>query len=109
MDTVDQLIYDQQIIITDPLSEQNWFAWSYGKTSVNSDKYYQENLVIGDLPAGAYVLRAAFGGVNFSAQIEVYPGMVNYFTFQGYSGFSIEPPPMPGVEFTPAPIGATIP
>ena len=91
MDTVGQPIYDQQIIITDPVHEQNWFAWSYGKMVANSDPYYQENLLIGDLPAGSYVLRTAFGGMNFNVPLVVHPGMVNYFTFRGYSGFSLEP------------------
>jgi murein DD-endopeptidase MepM/ murein hydrolase activator NlpD len=109
MDTVNQPIYDQPLIITDPVNQQNWFAWSYGKTAVNSDPYYQENLVIGDLPAGKYLLRTAFGGMNFSTPIEVYPGVVNYFSFRGYSGFSLETPPAPGAAFTPAPIGAAIP
>jgi hypothetical protein len=109
IDTVGQPIYDQLLVITDPLKAQNWLAWSYGKTAANSDPYYQENLVIGDLPEGQYLLRAAFGGMNFSVPIEVQAGLVNYFTFRGYKGFSIEPPPMPGAEFTPAPIGAAIP
>ncbi len=109
MDTADQPIYDQQIIVTDPTHEQNWFAWSYGKTAVNSDPYYQENLLIGDLPAGSYLLRAAFGGVNFSIPIEVRAGMVNYFTFHGFFGFSLAPPLAPGADFTPAPLGASIP
>ncbi len=108
-DTNGQPIYDQQLIITDPLREQNWFAWSYGKTAVNSDPYYQEDVLIGDLPAGSYVLRAAFGGVNFNIPIEVHAGMVNYFSFRGYSGFSLEPPPAPGADFTPAPVGASNP
>ena len=109
MDTVDQLVYDQQIIITDPQTELNWFAWSYGKTAVNTDSYYQENLVIGDLPAGSYVLRAAFGGVNFKMPIEVRAGMVNYFTFRGFYGFTSEDPPAPGADFTPAPLETIIP
>jgi murein DD-endopeptidase MepM/ murein hydrolase activator NlpD len=109
MDTAGQLIYDQQLIITDPAHGQNWFAWSYGKTVVNSDPYYQENLLIGDLPAGSYVLRAVFGGMNFSIPIEVHPGMVNYFSFRGFSGFSLEPPAAPGMDFTPAPLGTSIP
>ncbi|MFZ2098279.1 MAG: peptidoglycan DD-metalloendopeptidase family protein [Anaerolineales bacterium] len=108
-DTVGQPIYDQQIIITEPQSEQNWFAWSYGKTTVNSDSYYQENLVIGDLPAGSYILRAAFGGINFRAPIEVHPGMVSYFSFRGYQGFFVEPPPAPGADFTPSPLETPIP
>ena len=109
MDTVGQPIYDQQIIITDPVHEQNWFAWSYGKMVANSDPYYQENLLIGDLPAGSYVLRTAFGGMNFNVPLVVHPGMVNYFTFRGYSGFSIEPPVAPGADFTPAPLETPIP
>jgi murein DD-endopeptidase MepM/ murein hydrolase activator NlpD len=109
MDTASQPIYDQQLIITDPVHEQNWLAWSYGRTAVNSDPYYQENLVIGDLPEGQYLLRTSFGGMNFSVPIIVHAGVVNYFTFQGYSGFTIQQPPMPGAEFTPAPIGAAIP
>jgi hypothetical protein len=109
MDTAGQLIYDQQIIITEPVNEQNWFAWSYGKMVANSDPYYQENLLIGDLPAGSYVLRTAFRGMNFSIPIEVHPGMVNYFTFRGYNGFSLEPPPAPGADFTPAPLETPIP
>lgn len=109
MDGYGQLLYDQQIIITDPATQVNLFAWSYGKTAVNSDSYYQENLVIGDLPAGSYVLRTAFGGANFKMPIQVRPGVVNYFTFRGYWGFTIESPPAPGAEFTPAPIETTIP
>ena len=104
MDTYDQLISDQMIIITEPISEKNLFAWSYGKTSVNSDPYYQENLVVGNMPAGRYLLRIAYGGVYFSAQIEVQPGMVNYFTFRGYYGISVEEPPVPGADFTPSPL-----
>ncbi len=109
MDGIGQLLYDQQIIITDPVKGLNWFAWSYGKTAVNSDNYYQENLVIGDLPAGSYVLRTDFGGLNIRMPIEVQAGMVNYFTFRGYWGFATEPPPAPGVNFTPSPIEAAIP
>jgi murein DD-endopeptidase MepM/ murein hydrolase activator NlpD len=108
-DTVGNLIYDQQLIITDPLLEQNRFAWSYGKSAVNSDLYYQENLVVGDLPAGNYVLRTAFGGMNFSIPIEVRAGVVNYFTFHGYDGFKLESPPAPGANFTPSPITTPIP
>jgi len=104
MDTAGRPLSDQMIIITDVQTEQNWFGWSYGKTSVNSDAYYQENLVVGDMPAGKYLIRIAFGGVYFSGQIEVQPGMVNYFTFRGYRGITIEAPPAPGFDFTPAPL-----
>jgi murein DD-endopeptidase MepM/ murein hydrolase activator NlpD len=109
MDTVEQPIYDQMFIITEPQSEQNMFAWSYGKTSVNSDRYYQENLVVGEMPAGTYRLRTAFGGVYFSAEITVYPGRVSYFTFRGYNGISLDPPSAPDAGFTPAPLQTPAP
>jgi murein DD-endopeptidase MepM/ murein hydrolase activator NlpD len=108
-DTIGQLLYDQQIIITNSDTEQNWFAWSYGKTVVNSDRYYQENLVIGDLPAGSYILRADFGGVSFKVPIQVYPGMVNYFTLRGYWGLTLGLPAAPGADFTPEPFDQAIP
>ena len=108
-DGIGQPLFDQQIIIADPANKQNYLAWSYGKSTVNSDSYYQENLVIGDLPAGSYLLRADFGGASFKAPIEVHPGMVNYFTFRGYWGFTVDKPPAPGVDFTPSPIGTEIP
>ncbi len=108
-DSVGQPIYDQQIIITDPQQELNWFAWSYGKTAVNSDPYYRENLVIGNMPAGTYVIRVAWGGVYFNTPIEVHPGVVNYFTFTGYYGLSVGPPQEPGASFTPAPVENPIP
>jgi murein DD-endopeptidase MepM/ murein hydrolase activator NlpD len=109
MDTYDQLKSDQMVIITNPQSEQNWFAWSYGKSSVNSDAYYRENMVVGNIPEGTYLLRIAYAGVNFSAQIEVQPGMVNYFTFRGFKGITIESPPMPGADFTPSPLETPAP
>ncbi len=109
MDGGDQLLFDHPIIITDQKKELNWFAWSYGKTAVNYDSYYQENMVIGGIPAGSYLLRTDFGGVSFKMPIEVKAGVVNYFTFHGYYGFTIEPPPAPGADFTPAPLAGAIP
>jgi murein DD-endopeptidase MepM/ murein hydrolase activator NlpD len=109
MTTSGQPLYDQMIIITDQQKEENLFAWSYGKTSVNSDPYYQENLVIGGMQAGTYLIRIAFGGMYFNANIDVLPGMVSYFTFKGYEGVSIQTPAPPGAEFTPAPFETPAP
>ncbi len=108
-DGIGQPLFDQQIIIKDAKNELNWFAWSYGKTAVNSDSYYQENLVIGDLPEGSYTLRTEFGGISLKTPIEVRAGMVNYFTFRGYWGFTVGKPPAPGASFTPVPLETSIP
>jgi murein DD-endopeptidase MepM/ murein hydrolase activator NlpD len=109
MNSGGQPLNDQMIIITDPQKEQNWLAWSYGKSSVNSDQYYQENLVIGDMPAGKYKIRIAFGGVNFTAEIDVLPGIVNYFTLNGFDGISTQTPQPPGAEFTALPFETPAP
>jgi hypothetical protein len=92
------------IIVTNSLSGQNWFARSYGAGAANSDPYYRENLAVGDLPAGHYVLRTAYVGLSHIAEIDILPGVVNYFVFRGRDGFSVEPPPLPGADFTPEPL-----
>jgi hypothetical protein len=60
---------------------------------VNSDPYYQENLVIGDLPAGMYTLRIAYAGLYFTQEIEIQAGLVSYFYFYGKGGFELGSPP----------------
>lgn len=104
MDSNGKLVTDQLIIVTNPNTGQNWFARSYGPEAVNSDPYYSENLVIGDLPAGMYQLRTSYAGYNHKSEIEVYPGLVTFFSFRGWDSFSVELPPTPGAEYTPIPI-----
>jgi murein DD-endopeptidase MepM/ murein hydrolase activator NlpD len=98
MDSNDQLVTRQPIIVTSQSNGQNWFGRSYGPESVNSDPYYQENLVIGDLPAGKYTLRVAYAGVYYTQEIEVQAGLVNYFYFRGKGGFEIGPPPSDALD-----------
>ena len=104
LDTGSKPVDGVLIIVTNPISDQNWFARSYGEGTVNSDPYYRENLVVGDLPAGHYELRTAYAGLSFKAEIDILPGVVNYFVFHGRDGFSIESPPLPGADFTPEPL-----
>jgi murein DD-endopeptidase MepM/ murein hydrolase activator NlpD len=104
-DTNGRLVTEQQIIVTDPVTGQNWFARSYGAEAVNPDPYYRENLVIGDLPAGIYLLRTAYAGVSHRLEIEIRPGLVTYFTFRGYHSFTVTEPPLPGFD----PLGTATP
>lgn len=106
MDTNSRLISGQLILVTDPATGQNWLAYSYGPEAANPDPYYDENLVIGDLPAGTYQLRTSYAGMSHSAEIEILPGLVTFFKFRGWGSFSLEPPPMPGVEYTPQPVSS---
>ena len=93
MDSNGQLVTRLPLIITSLANGQNWFGRSYGPESVNSDPYYQENLVIGDLPAGTYNLRVAYAGVYHTQEIEIEAGLVSYFYFYGKGGFELGPPP----------------
>jgi len=93
MDSNGQLVSDLPVILTSLANDQNWFGRSYGPESVNSDPYYQENLVIGDLPAGVYRLRIAYAGVYHTQEIEIKAGLVSYFYFYGKGSFELGSPP----------------
>lgn len=74
---------------------------TYHRGPVNSDPYYQENLVISDIPAGLYEIRIDHLGRRYLLTIEIHPGQVTYFTFLGRGGFGLELPPAPGEDFVP--------
>jgi murein DD-endopeptidase MepM/ murein hydrolase activator NlpD len=104
MDAADRVVHEQRVIISARTSRENWIAQTYGDEAVNSDPYYQENLVISDLPAGTYDVRIPFLGKEYIQQVEIYPGQITYFTFHGRFGFNVELPAQPGASFTPAPL-----
>ncbi len=101
MDSNHQLMAYQEVIVTNLASDQNWRARSYGKAAVNSDPYYRENLVIGDLPAGRYRVTISYAGLAFPLEFEVRPGVVSYFSFAGRDGFDTTLPDAPGSDFDP--------
>jgi murein DD-endopeptidase MepM/ murein hydrolase activator NlpD len=103
LDSSGQPVDAQLIIVHSNLNGQNWFARSYGIGAPNSDPYYRENLVVGDLPAGYYELRTAYGGYSYTMEVEIRPGVVNYFIFDGFDGFIQTTPELPGADFTPEP------
>ncbi|MFH1183656.1 MAG: M23 family metallopeptidase [Chloroflexota bacterium] len=76
---------------------------TYGPGAVNPDPYYQENLVLGDLPAGLYRVTFRWDNAEQQEWIRIYPGQVTYFTFHGQDGFSLGPPPTPQIESLPTP------
>ena len=91
-----------QLVIVRPIgSEHYWRANSYHYGYINPDDYYQENLVISDLPAGKYEISINYLSRIYRREIEIYPGLVTYFSFRGRSGFTSEAPPLPGGDFHP--------
>jgi len=101
MDTVGQLYSGESLRIQSQDSGRLWKAIPYARGAVNSDPYYQENMVISDLPAGFYDIRISYAGVFHYLTIEIYPGRVTYFTFQGRGGFNLELPQYSSEDFMP--------
>jgi len=74
---------------------------TYGGGATNPDPYYNENLVLSDLPAGIYKLSMRYDNKKYQFWVEIIPGQVTYFSFRGEDGFIDNPPPTPRLEFLP--------
>lgn len=74
---------------------------TYAEGAANSDPYYQENLVLSDLPAGLYKLAFEYEEKRYQFWLDIYPGQVTYFTFNVEDGFEVAPPPVPTLDFLP--------
>jgi murein DD-endopeptidase MepM/ murein hydrolase activator NlpD len=70
----------------------NFDVVSYAEGSVNSDEYYNENVVLGDLPAGVYTMIVELETDVVRTEISIYPGQVTFFTFNNTDGFTLNRP-----------------
>lgn len=78
---------------------QKWKIISYGEKIVIRDDYYQENLVLSDLPAGEYQVAIDYQEEELlQAELTIHPGAITYFTFRGKWGFNTSLPPTPSPE-----------
>ncbi len=76
-------------------------VYTYADGPVNPDPYYNENLVLSDLPAGLYKVAFEYMEKQMQFWVDIYPGQVTYFTFTHDDGFKVKPPPVPTLDFLP--------
>ncbi len=96
-------LQEHDVRITSIYTGQVWQARTYADGAVNKDPYYQENLVVSDLPAGLYEVSTSYIGKSYTTEIEINPGRVSFLTFHGRDGFRFDQPTAPGADFWPAP------
>lgn len=89
-------------------TRKTYLVKTYGNGgAINPDSYYNENLVLGDLPAGIYKVTLKYEDKDQQTWIEIFPGQVSYFTFEGKNGFNTTRPPAATLEFLPETLPAT--
>lgn len=104
MDTFLNPLPDHEVVVRSLATNQAWTVKTYGFGTVKSDPYYNENMVISDLPAGSYTIMVPYAGYRNEIELQIYPGQVTYFTFQGFRRFSTDLPPTPEIDIpTPSP------
>jgi hypothetical protein len=102
MDTKGELLQQMEILVAPERASRTFTVRTYGKDgAVNPDPYYQENVVLGDLPAGIYKISFKYEDKRQQTWVEIFPGQVSYFTFMGENGFTVNRPPAPTLEFLP--------
>ena len=84
-------------------------ALTYAQGAVNPDPYYQENMVLSDLPAGICKITINYKDKDIQTWVEIYPGQVSYFTFTDKEQFQIVPPPTPKPDFLPTATATSTP
>lgn len=95
LSTFGQRLDSYLVLLKSLATEKQYTVYTYGPLTVNSDSYYNENVVLGDLPAGVYELNIPYGALNRKVDIQILPGQITYFSFFGYGGYDFTPPPVP--------------
>jgi murein DD-endopeptidase MepM/ murein hydrolase activator NlpD len=102
MDSEGKTLQSYDVTVRSEVTRKSFFVKTYGLGgATNMDPYYQENLVLGDLPAGIYKITLEFDEKNVQTWMEIFPGQVTYFTFKGELGYSTEWPADPRLDFLP--------
>lgn len=93
------------IYVRNKKTNQQWKVLTYGKSAVNGDPYYHENMVLSDLPGGLYEVSLDYRDETITQDIDIFPGAISFFTFRGDSYYDLSKPPVPGLKELTGPNG----
>ena len=92
------MIDKMEVTVTSLENRQTWKIQTYGLSAVNGDDYYQENLVLSDLPAGDYEVSFLYKNDHYAHDVTIIAGTSTYFTFHAKRGFDAHLPTPPSPE-----------
>ena len=92
------MLSGQDVTVRNKETGQKWVVRTYGDQAINSDPYYEENLVLSDLPAGKYQIYVDYQDETYSLDVEIQPGAVSYFRFRGKLYFNTALPSAPTID-----------
>jgi len=101
-DSHDDTLQLVDVQVQNTVSGEKRLVRTYGLGAANPDPYYQENMVLSDLPAGLYKITLRWEDAERQEWMRIYPGQVTYFKFRGTEGFALGSPPKPQIEGVPA-------
>ena len=81
IDRFGQPIPHLNVKVTSIATHKTWPVRTYGPSSVNGDDYYRENLVLGDLPTGEYLIEFRVRWKDYRHMVSIQPGAVTFFDF----------------------------
>jgi len=91
-------LYQLMVDVRNLDTGQKWQVKTYGPKNVRSDDYYQENLVLSDLPAGQYLVSFTYDEKDYQTEIAIHPGASSFFSFKQGKPISTEMPATPAPE-----------
>lgn len=98
MNTNGSMLTGQDVTVRNKTTRQKWIVRTYGSQAINSDSYYEENLVLSDLPAGDYEIFVDYQEETYRLEVEIHPGAVSYFRFRGKLYFNTSLPSAPSLD-----------
>jgi murein DD-endopeptidase MepM/ murein hydrolase activator NlpD len=87
MDSYSLFLSTKTVVVKSMDTSNTWTGFSYGPQTVRSDDYFGENFVLSDLPAGRYQITAYFNSKKYQQEVQIHPGMITFFSFNGTQGF----------------------